>query len=104
MEKIACLYWTIDTQEHASALIQGLIDKKLIACANILPGVSMYPWQGTVHREQEYFVICKTSTEKIADAVAFVEQAHTYDIPCITSWVADAGNAYAGWVTAVTGA
>ena len=41
MQDIACLYWTIDSTARAHELVQELIDNKLIACANILPGVSM---------------------------------------------------------------
>ena len=103
MQKVACLYWTIDNADRASALVQALIEKKLIACANILPGVSMYPWQGNVQQEQEVFVLCKTHVDRVAEAIEYIEKAHSYDVPCITSWLADSTPAYAGWVTSVTG-
>lgn len=103
MQDIACLYWTIDSTARAHELVQELIDNKLIACANILPGVSMYPWQGSVHREQEVFVLCKTTPDLVDAAVTYLEKAHDYDVPCITSWFAGASPTYAGWVASVTG-
>lgn len=102
MQEIACLYWTINSEDRAKALIEELLNEKLIACANILPGVSMYPWQGSIHREQEIFVLCKTSASRVAAAVAYVEKAHDYDVPCITSWFVNASLPYAGWVGSVT--
>lgn len=102
MQDIACLYWTINSEDRARELVMQLFEKKLIACANILPGVSMYPWQGSVHKEQEVFVLCKTTADRLAEAMAYLENAHDYDVPCITSWIAGAGAAYAGWVTSVT--
>jgi periplasmic divalent cation tolerance protein len=102
MQDIACLYWTIGSVERAQELVMELIDKKLIACANILPGVSMYPWQGKVHQQQEVFVLCKTTAEKLEEALVFLEKAHDYDVPCITSWLTHASVPYAEWVASVT--
>ena len=101
MQDIACLYWTINSQERAQALVIELIDKKLIACANILPGVSMYPWQGKMHGEQGVFVLCKTSADKLEQAITYLEKTRDYDVPCITSWVVQANPTYAGWVASV---
>jgi periplasmic divalent cation tolerance protein len=101
MQDIACLYWTINNQELPQALVIELIDKKLIACANILPGVSMYSWQGKMHGELQVFVFCKTSADKLEQAIFYLEKTHDYDVLCITSWLVQANPKYAGWVASV---
>ena len=102
MEQIACLYWTVDSLEAAQILIDGLIEQKLIACANLLPGVSLYPWAGRVEKGNEHFVFCKTTQNKVAAAVTYLEEHHSYDIPCITSWQISSSTTYARWVQSVT--
>ena len=96
--QIAFLYWTAPSNEAAQALVSELISKKLIGCANILPGVSMYTWQGAVENGAEIFVLCKTTPERLHAAIDFVEEHHEYDVPCITSWLAQGTPKYAAWL------
>ena len=82
-------------------LLAGLLlEKQLIACANLLGGVrSLYRWEGKVCNDAEVVMIAKTSGEKLDAAISVLTESHSYDCPCVTSWEITAGNeAYLKWV------
>ena len=99
--QIVALYITFPSTESARALVQALLEEQLIACANILPAVeSHYRWEGKVVQEIELVAICKTSHEKVEQAIARATELHDYDVPCITVLPVIAANAdYAKWVS-----
>lgn len=63
-----------------------LLNEKLIACANILPGMeSIYKWEGDIETNSEYILLLKTlksanAEEKITKRV---EALHPYKVPCV---------------------
>lgn len=63
-------------------LARGLVDARLAACVNVLPGVtSIYRWQGAVEESSEVLLVAKTSRARLADCEAFVRREHPYDTP-----------------------
>jgi periplasmic divalent cation tolerance protein len=49
MQEIRIALCTIDSREAARALAQKLLERRCIACANLVPGVeSMYWWEGKI--------------------------------------------------------
>ena len=76
-----------------------LLDKKLIACANIFPNVeSIYPWKGKRVREKEAVLIVKTTADKYATVKRLVEKNHPYTIPCVVKISVEANAGYAKWL------
>ncbi len=102
--EIRSVYLTAADPDAAAALGAALLDRRLIACANVLPGVrSLYRWQGEIADEAEVALVCKTAADRIDALIAAVEELHAYDVPCVVAWpVAEASAAYAHWVVAET--
>jgi periplasmic divalent cation tolerance protein len=98
------LYSTWPTLESAEAAARTLLEDRLIACANILPGArSLFRWDGQIQSEAEAVMIAKSMAAGAAQARDLLVRLHPYEIPCVTlipilaevsnpafiSWVAD---------------
>lgn len=85
---IWCPFPDADTARHAA---EHLLAEKLIACANILPGMtSIYRWEGEIEDGAETGVLFKTTQAKLKSAVKRLESLHPYDTPAIMGWSVDA--------------
>lgn len=79
------LYSTWPDQQRAEAAARTLIEQRLAACANIIPGaISVYRWEGAMQRDSETIMIVKTSAERAVAARDALLAAHPYDVPCVT--------------------
>lgn len=93
------VYITCKDEKEAGRIAGLLLDRKLIACANIFPVKSMFRWQGKVTEEAEVVMLCKTRKEHFARIKEEVRQLHSYEIPCIVAlpWLAS-DEEYKKWV------
>ena len=75
-------------------------DERLVACVNIVAGVtSIYRWQGVVEEASEVLVIMKTVAERLPSLVARVRELHPHKVPEVVALPVDAAlPAYAAWV------
>lgn len=73
---------TIDTWENAERISNILLDEKLSACINIIPGVkSIYIWQGEKKSDDEVIMLIKTEKKKFPDLVKRIKELHPYELP-----------------------
>jgi len=99
MHNIIFVYITNPTKKEARKIALYLLDKKLIACANIYSGVeSLYPWQGKLADEIEYILIAKTLNNKFGAVKKEVEKIHSYTIPCIVKISVVSNKKYFQWL------
>lgn len=86
--------------EAADRLATALVERRLVACVNAIPGVaSRYRWKGKVEKDDETLLILKTTTARIADIVSALEDLHPYDVPELLSLaVEDGAEGYINWV------
>jgi len=84
MERAVFVYTTYPSAVEAEAAGRALLERRLAACVNILPGmVSLFWWEGKIDRGDEVVMIIKTRAG-LAEAVrAAVLQMHTYTTPAI---------------------
>jgi periplasmic divalent cation tolerance protein len=84
MERAVFVYTTYPSLVEAETAGRALVERRLCACVNILPGmVSFYWWQGNIDRGDEVVMIIKTQAS-LAEAVrAAVRQMHSYSTPAI---------------------
>ena len=92
------IYITTPNQQTAQDIAQQLVEKKLVACANIFPISSVYWWQGIVQSDEEVVLIVKTPNNLQAAVSKTVEQIHPYDTPCIMYWQVAANAKYEEWI------
>ncbi len=85
---------------RARALARALVERRVAACANLVPGVrSVYRWKGAVEEARETLLVLKTTAARVAALEAAVRELHPYSVPEVVSLPVDhALAAYAGWV------
>jgi len=67
---------------EARSIGRSVVEKKLAACANIVPRVeSIYRWKGKVERAQEVLVVMKTTAKRLSELEREVKRAHSYEVP-----------------------
>jgi periplasmic divalent cation tolerance protein len=104
MERAVFVYTTYPSIVEAEAAGRALVERRLCACVNILPGmVSLYWWQGKIDRGDEVVMIIKTRAS-LAEAVrATVRQMHSYTTPAILVLpVENVDPDYHAWIVAET--
>ncbi|MFH1649521.1 MAG: divalent-cation tolerance protein CutA [Candidatus Woesearchaeota archaeon] len=92
------VYVTHPSKEHANKIIDHLLNKKLIACANSFPIESAYWWKGEIARENEIVTILKTTPNNWDAVKKEIESIHDYEVPCIIKLDVQANKAYEDWI------
>jgi len=66
----------------APAIARTLVDERIAACVNIVPGVrSIYPWKGETCDDAESILLIKTTAARAADLTARLKELHPYEVP-----------------------
>ena len=104
MERALLVYTTYPSIVEAERAGRAIVEQRLAACVNILPGmVSHYWWQGAVERGEEVVMIIKTRAslaERVSEAV---KADHSYTTPAIVVLpVEQVDAAYLAWLLAET--
>lgn len=96
----AFIYITAPNSDEATRIGRALVEERLVACVNILPGMtSIYHWQGELEQANEAVMIAKTRQDLVEPLIARVKALHSYECPCIIALPIDAGNAdYLAWI------
>ena len=75
---------TCSSPEEARKIADSLLEKRLIACANILTGVeSHYLWKGKLEKGSEALLILKTGKGLQAKVEKEIKKLHSYELPVI---------------------
>ena len=68
--------------DSARAAVRALVEERLAACGNIIPGVeSIYEWKGAIETSAEVTVILKTVASRADEAQARLRSLHPYEVP-----------------------
>lgn len=94
------LYVTAPTREVAVDLARDLVRDGLVACANVIGGVtSVYRWDGALCEDDEVVMFAKTDRGHVDAARARIVERHPYDVPCVVALPLVGGHpAYLAWV------
>ncbi len=100
VSEVRTILLTAPDVDVAERVGRALVEERLAACANIVPGVvSLFRWEGEVQREAEVLVIVKTTDERVEDVRARVVELHPYQVPEVLVLPVLAGHApYLDWV------
>ena len=95
---------TAVNQAEAVRIGEGMVNAKLAACANIIPGIqSIYRWEGKVVKAQEVLLILKSTKPRYRALEKAIKAMHTYETPEIIALPVKEGlDRYIGWVWSET--
>ena len=99
-ERAVFVYTTYPSLVEAERIGKAVLERRLAACVNILPGmISHYLWQGAIERGEEVVMIFKTRAS-LAEAVrAAVKASHSYTVPAIVVLPVEGGEpGYLDWL------
>lgn len=92
--------------DRAEAIARAVLEARLAACVNIIPGVvSLYWWEGAICREAESTLLIKTRADLLPALTNAIKAVHPYSVPEVISLPvvpAEGNTAYFGWVVAET--
>ena len=84
MERAVFVYTTYPSIVEAEQAGRTIVERRLAACVNILPGmVSHYWWEGKVERGEEVVMIAKTRASLAQEAGRAIKEMHSYTTPAI---------------------
>jgi len=77
---------TCPDQQSAELIAKALVEEKLAACVNIIPGLtSIYQWQGNIEKSSELLLIIKTKPGAWSRIKSAIINRHPYELPEIIS-------------------
>lgn len=84
----------------ARRLVRMLVEERLIACGNLVPGIeSIYTWKGAVETSAEVLGVMKTEASCFERVQARLKELHPYEVPeCIAFPVTAGLPDYLRWV------
>ena len=98
------LYVTAGSREEALRLGRVLVEKRLVACANVLAdSTSIYRWEGDLQEDAEAVMILKTRAALVDEVTTEIKGLHSYDCPCVVAIPIEGGNTeFLKWINKET--
>ncbi len=95
---------TAPDAETARRLARALVEERLAACVNVVPGVtSIYRWEGAVHEDAELLLVAKTQADRLPALAERLRILHPYALPELVALAPTGGSErYLDWVCAET--
>lgn len=105
MDEAIVILCTVPSVEVGEALGRGLVEARLAACVNVVPGLSsIYRWEGEIRTDREAQLLIKTRRSLLDRASEHLRASHPYDVPEILALpVAGGSEAYLRWIAGETG-
>ena len=91
---------TMSTLEEALTLARMLVEQRLAACVNILPGArSIYRWKEKIEEAEEAMLVIKTTAANILLVEEALKSLHSYELPeFVVLDVDGVSDAYLQWI------
>jgi periplasmic divalent cation tolerance protein len=95
---------TVPSEEVGVSLARSLVEARLVACVNIVPGLrSIYRFKGVVEDEREQLLVLKTSADRYPLLEQKIRELHPYEVcEVIALDVAAGSQPYLDWLTQET--
>ncbi len=104
MEQVMLVMTNLPDADSARSLARLLVESRLAACANLMPGVqSIYRWQGAIEQANEFTLLIKTTRRHYAQMEQAIISHHPYEVPEVIALpVSDGYLPYLRWVASET--
>ncbi|KAM6993416.1 divalent-cation tolerance protein CutA-like [Passerculus sandwichensis] len=98
--ELSAAFVTCPNLSVATELARSLVQRRLAACVNVIPGVtSVYTWQGKLEEDSEVLLMIKTRSSRVPALSDFVRSHHPYEVPEVVALPVAQGNPpYLRWV------
>ncbi len=96
---VISVYITCKDITEAKRLAKHVLERRLAACANLMPIESLYWMDGEIVNDREVALILKSDEKKYEKLKEEVKKLHSYTIPCICKFQAEANKEYTDWIT-----
>ncbi len=95
---------TVPTGDIAAQIARELIQRRLAACVNVIPGItSVYRWKGSITTDAEQLLVIKTSSSLMDSLQQAIQELHPYELPEIIAVPIVGGlPAYLAWINECT--
>jgi periplasmic divalent cation tolerance protein len=100
LDVVAVVLSTVPDEATAERIAKALVEERLAACVNRVPGVgSIYRWQGAIEESEEILLVIKTHARRAPQVTQRLRELHPYEIPEILVLPVAAGlGAYLDWI------
>lgn len=100
MEEPLLVSTTFERQDQAEDLARSLLQKRLVACAQVNgPLESMYWWKDSIVETVEFVLTVKTFADLYPKVESAILQEHPYDVPeIIAEPLARVSSGYLAWM------
>jgi periplasmic divalent cation tolerance protein len=91
---------SVGTAEDAARIARALVERRLAACVNVIPGVrSFYRWKGAVEEDEERLLVIKTRRDRFEVLREALVALHPYELPEAIVLPIEAGHTpYLDWI------
>lgn len=95
------LFSTVSSRKEAQKLAKLLVEKRLAACVNIIPGItSFFRWRGKIDRIHECLLVMKTKAQKLKELERVLIRNHSYSVPeLVASPIVWGHRPYLKWIS-----
>lgn len=91
---------TVETGQPADDMATALVEQRLAGCVQRTTAHSVFRWNERVEHSREELLLVKTTRERLAAVIRWLEDNHPYDVPEITVLpIADGSAAYLTWLS-----
>jgi periplasmic divalent cation tolerance protein len=99
------VFVTCESIEQAESIAQAVVNEKLAACVNIVPGIrSCYVWERKLTWSNELLLLIKTTRGRFDQLQNRVKALHSYSVPEIVAVnIDDAFEKYIEWIDVSVG-
>lgn len=100
MTEMLLVVSTFPDPEVAARAVRVMVEERLIACGNLLPGArSIYRWEGQIQDQTETVVLMKTRKQDWPAMMSRLHELHPYQTPeCVALRIASGAPKYMAWL------
>ena len=98
------VFSTCGSAEEAGKVASALVEARVAACVNIVPGIrSVYRWKGAVEEAEEWLLVIKTRRELVSRLMVELRKVHSYEVPeAVALPIVEGLPEYLDWLDAET--
>ena len=89
-----------DSEEQAARLARHLVELRLAACVNIVPGArSVHRWKGAIEDASEWLLVIKSRRDLFSSIRSELAKMHSYEVPELLAIpVVEGAESYLAWM------